>query len=223
MVFQRPSLACVLGLVASALYPIAHAQPPVSVGIRGGIHLIDWFKAPDAGPSATGTDESSRATVGPLVGLRLPRGLELQSEGLWRGYGFTRSSGRVGFFTSHEESGSSWEIPALLVWHIPYEESGWQPYIGAGPAVRYISANFVDITRRPQVLPTDPPAMETRTTADRNEWRGGVMGTAGMEKRIGHIGISVEFRYAYWSASTLIGDIVPNHSQISLLVGIRSR
>jgi hypothetical protein len=211
-----------LWLIVTAVYPIAQAQP-VSVGVKGGVHIIDWFKVPDAGPNGVGTNESSRAAVGPFVSVRLPARLALQFEGLRRGYGFTRAAGRLGFFSSHEESGSAWDIPALLMWRPDYQENGWQPFVGAGPAIRRVTADYVDITRTPQLFPTDPPAKETRTTGHRGESQGGVMATAGMEKRIGPVAISVELRYAYWKADTLLSDIVPNRNQLSALFGVRTR
>jgi hypothetical protein len=217
-----------LWLSVTLVYPIAQgaddiSHSPVTVGVRGGIHLIDWFKVPDAGPSGTGTDESSKATVGPFVSVRLPARLAVQFEGLRRGYGFTRAGGRLGFFDSHDEAGSAWEIPALLVWRPAYQENGWQPYVGAGPALRYVTAGFVDISRRPQLFPTDPPASETRTTGRRSDSHGGIIGVAGMEHRYGPVVVSAEFRYAYWTAKKPFSDIVPNHSQASVLFAIRSR
>lgn len=218
-----------LWLCVTLVYPIAQAaddeidRSPVTVGMRGGIHLIDWFKVPDAGPSGTGKDESSKGVVGPFVSVRLPARLAVRFEGLWRGYGFSRAGGRIGYFDSYDESGSSWEIPALLVWRPPYQENGWYPYIGAGPALRYVNANFVDVAGRPQLFPTDPPASETRTAGSRNARHGGVIGVAGMEHRYGPVVVSAEFRYAYWTGSTRFSDVVPNHSQVSILFGVRSR
>ena len=212
----------VTGVYLCALAPV-QAESPVSGGVRGGIYLIDWFKALDGGPSGVGTDESSKGAVGPFVSVRLPGRLALQVEGLRRGYGFKRAAGRLGVFSSHDESGSSWDVPALLVWRPDYQENGWQPYIGAGPAARYVTANFTDILRRPRLFPSDPPASETTTTGHRSGAKGGVVVTAGMERRIGPVVISTELRYARWMADTLLGDIVPNRNQVSILFGVRTR
>ncbi len=216
-----------LWLIATVAYPLAlpstAAAQPVSVGVRGGLQLIDWYKELNGGPSANGTDESSKAAVGPYVSLKLPARLALQMEGLRRGYGFKRSAARLGSFSSHTESGSSWDIPALLIWRPDYQENGWQPYAGAGPALRYVNADWSEITRRPQVLPTDPPARETSTGGHRSVSKGGVMATAGMERRFGPLAFSVELRYARWTAATLLGDIVPNRNQVSILFGIGTR
>lgn len=211
-----------LCLLAATVCPSAEAQP-VSVGIRGGLQLIDWFKPLNGGTERTATDNSSKAAVGPFVSVRLPRLLALQLEGLRRGYGFKRSTARLGSFISHEESGSSWDIPALLIWRPDYQEDGWQPYAGAGPAVRYVTADWVDVTRRPQLLPTDPPARETRMPGQRSQTNVGAMATAGMERRLGPIVFSAELRYARWTAPTLLGDVRPNRNQVSILFGVRSR
>jgi hypothetical protein len=211
-----------LCLPAAALCPSAFAQP-ISVGVRGGLQLIDWFKPLNGGTERTVTDDSSKAAVGPFVSVKLPRLLALQFEGLRRGYGFKRSTASLGSFNSHEESGSSWDIPALAIWRPDYQENGWQPYAGAGPAVRYVTADFVDVIRRPQLLPTDPPARETRTPGHRSQTNFGVMATAGMERRLGPIVFSTELRYARWTAPTLLGDARPNRSQVSILFGVRSR
>jgi hypothetical protein len=214
-------------LIATVVYPMAQPElafgQPVSVGVRGGWQLIDWYKALNAGPSGVGTDESSKGAVGPFVSLKLPARLALQVEGLRRGYGFNRAAGRLGFFNTHDEAGTSWDIPALLIWRPPYQENGWQPYVGAGPALRYVNADWVEVSRRPQLFPTDPPASETRTTGHRSSSKGGVVATAGMERRFGPIVVSTELRYARWTAATLLGDMVPNRNQVSVLFGIGTR
>ena len=217
---------CLLWLLATAVcpmsQPLAIAQP-ISVGVRGGIHVIDWFKPLQEGPTVEGSAKSSRGAVGPFVSVKLPARLALQAEALRRNYGFQRSAGRLGFFSSHEESGSAWDIPALLVWRPDYQENGWQPYAGAGPALRYIIADYVDINRRPQLFPTDPPASETRIPGSRSSKQGGAMATAGMERRVGPIVVSAELRYAYWIASRFTGDIGSNRNQLSVLFGVRTR
>ncbi len=211
-----------LCLAAAAVCPSADAQP-VSVGVRGGLQLIDWFKPLNGSTERTVTDDSSKAAVGPFVSVKLPRLLALQLEGLRRGYGFKRSTARLGSFSSHEESGTSWDIPALLILRPDYQENGWQPYAGAGPAVRYVTADSVDVIRRPKLLPTDPPASETRTPGQRSQTNVGMMATAGMERKLGPIVFSAELRYARWTAPTLLGDVQPNRNQVSILFGVRSR
>ena len=223
MVFKRTAIVWFfVTAFCPVTQPLAKAQP-ISIGVRGGVHLIDWFKALESGPSGQGSDKSSKGAVGPFVSVKLPARLALQVEALRRSYGFQRAAGRLGFFTSHDESGSAWDIPALIVWRPDYQENGWQPYVGAGPAVRYIAANFVDINRRPQLFPTDPPASETRTPGSRSTSQGGAMATAGMEHRFGPIVVSTELRYTYWSAPKLLGDVVSNRNQLSVLFGIRTR
>ena len=49
------------------------------------------------------------------------------------------------------------------------------------------------------------------------------MATAGMERKFGPIVVSTELRYAYWSVPKLLGDVVSNRNQLSVLFGIRSR
>ncbi len=211
-----------LWLAAATVCHSAAAQP-ISAGVRGGLQLIDWFKPLNGGTERTVTDDSSKAAVGPFVSVKLPRLLALQLEGLRRGYGFKRSTARLGSFNSHEESGSSWDIPALLIWRPDYQENGWQPYAGAGPAVRYVTADWVAITRRPQFFPTDPPAREIRMAGHRSQTNVGAMATAGMERKLGPIVFSAELRYARWTAPALLGDVQPNRNQVSILFGVRSR
>ena len=210
-------------LIAVALGPLAASAQPVSVGVRGGIHLLGWYKNSPSGATGSVTGASARGVVGPYVSVRLPGNLALQLEGLRRGYGFKRATGGLATFTSHEESGSSWEIPALLVWRPDYQENGWQPYAGVGPALRYVDASTVEIVRRPQILPTDPPARETRTTGHRGVGNMGVMATAGMERKWGPVKFSAELRYAYWTATVLLRDVAPHHNQVSILFGFGSR
>jgi opacity protein-like surface antigen len=208
--------------VAPFFAPEAQAQP-IAVGVRGGIQLVDWFKDVTIGQTGSGKDQSSKALVGPFVSLKLPARMALQVEALRRNYGFQRSDSRLGSFLSHEESGNAWEIAAILIWRPDYQENGWQPYAGAGPAIRYVNADFVDIVRRPKVLPADPPASETRTPGTRSNTHGGFVATAGMERKVGPLVFSTELRYSYWLAPTLLNDIKPNRNQVSILFGVRSR
>ena len=101
--FHGSLLVTAMCLIAQ---PLAIAQP-ISIGVRGGIHLIDWFKTLEGGPGAQGSDTSSKGAVGPFVSVRLPARLALQVEALRRNYGFKRPAGRLGFFSSHDESGSA--------------------------------------------------------------------------------------------------------------------
>jgi hypothetical protein len=191
--------------------------------VRGGIHLIDWFKVNEPGPNVEGEDDSSKFVAGPFISVRLPKRLALQFEGLRRRYEFKRSTSGLGVFTRHEEAGSAWEIPGLLIWRPDYQEEGWQPYIGAGPGLRYVTADAADIVRRPQLSPTAPPASETRTGSRYSETRPGAVGVAGMERALGPVVVSVELRYAFWTAPRRFADMPPNRNQVSILFGVRSR
>jgi hypothetical protein len=201
-----------------ALLAMPAMGQPVSVGVRGGIHLVDWFKGVKGVPNVEVTDASSKGAVGPFVSVKLPARLALQAEGLRRSYGFTRGASGVGVFRSYQESGTAWDIPVLLMWRPDYEENGWQPYLGTGPGMRRVTANYVDITRRPQ----NPSAPEAHTQGSRNTTQAGVMVSAGMERRLGWIVLSTELRYGYWVAPKLLGDVVSNRNQVSVLVGIRT-
>ena len=216
---------CSVWLIAVVAYwsrePAVFAQP-VSIGLKGGVHLIDWYQVPHAGPGGEGTNESSAGIVGPFVRLNLPFRLALQAEGLRRSCGFTRGSGRVGYSVFAREEGSAWELPLLVVYRAPFARGGWQPFVNAGPALRYVTTNWLSFMRIPPLFPDQPPASETLTTGHREETKAGVASGWGVERRLGPVILSAEFRYARWSVTRRISDVRANQNQVEFLFGVRT-
>jgi len=225
MVLERQTVAALtrllrrcapLAILAGAAQVAAVAQP-ISAGVRGGAQLIKWHTEFTGAANATGTDDSSRWVAGPFVSVKLPAaGLAIQAEALRRHYGFSRNAiSRPGVFNIHEEIGSAWEFPLMLMWRPDYQENGWRPLIGAGPAVRYVSADAADIVRT--------LSGETRSPGRPASNRAGLTATAGMERQLGPLVVSTELRYSYWATSKAFLEVFPNHNQVSILLGIRTR
>lgn len=203
-------------LIVCAAANTLWAQP--SVGVKGGANLIGWYQVPNAGPGGTGTNESSAGVVGPYVRMPLLLGLSAQVEGLRRGYGFTRTSGRAGLGSTYREDGSAWEFPVLLLVRSPIGLGGWTPFVNAGPAVRYVTAGW----RNSEQQSTPFQIAITETSGRRRQASFGTALGGGLERRLGLLVGSVEFRWTRWQAIQRFPDLPANQNQAALLFGIRT-
>jgi hypothetical protein len=86
-------------------------------------------------------DESRPYTIGPSIEFRLPAGFAVEIDALYRRVGL-RDSG-LSVFPSYDAftgrwRGSAWEFPLLAKYYFRTRER-WQPFLGAGMAMRYLS------------------------------------------------------------------------------------
>src|SRR5437016_7211763 len=133
---------CLLFLSAAA----AVAQP-FGFGVKGGLPLTDFLTA--AKTQKLGYDATTnRYIVGPSVELRLPHGLGIELDVLYRhfGYGsFSSISGITTTVTDARTSGSAWEFPLVAKYRL---KSGLvRPYVEAGVSWDRLSGLTQAVTR----------------------------------------------------------------------------
>lgn len=158
----------VLNLVAVAA---CYAQN-IGVGVRGGVPLTDFIKA----ESKTGTltnvlTGKGNVVVGPMFELRLPFGLGIEADALYRRWDAN------GVLSTG--SASTWEFPVYgklrapgIIVH-PYAGAGIN-FQRLGDIGKFLGGNTVDSSRR------------------------GFLGAGGVEFKLPVVRISPEIRYTRW-------------------------
>jgi len=192
------------------------AAQPVTFGIKAGARLtsdMDQYWA---------TSESKQYVVGPMVVARLPRGFGLEFDVLYRHIGYRSSDSDIlGGSYTQRVTGNSLEFPIVL-----RKTLGWGIYAGAGYAPRSTSGsgheNVIQVngldSRNTTFFQSDFPT-EFRTTH-------GVVGAAGIEKRVGPVRLAPEVRYVRRTRPfvEIYGSrgfsIVSTQNQVDLFVGI---
>jgi opacity protein-like surface antigen len=191
------------------------AAQPIGFGVKLGAPVTDAVNL--ANGSGTLANTATRFTIGPMVDIRLPFGVGIEADFLYRRLSGTYTE--PGFSTA--ANGNQWAIPVLLKYRFPFPIV--RPYLEAGPSFRWVtnvdhqdsclesfcggsSANV------PQSLTTDNGA--------------GLTIGGGVEAKLLFIRIAPELRYTRWGspAFTLHGVtstiLQANQNQAEFLVGI---
>ncbi|MBV9759611.1 MAG: PorT family protein [Acidobacteriaceae bacterium] len=194
-------------LVAGA----ACAQFPLSVGVKGGVALTDAFDNTNSSYINPGVSlvtsqiaihdysPSKDYLVGPFVELRLPFGLGVEADALYRKLDFAIvQSGDTTPFRFYD---STWEFPILAKYRFKLPVA--RPYVDAGPSFRHTQG-----------------AIDADTLSHH-----GFAAGAGIEiNALRLLHISPEIRYTRWGSDSLSGNFIgPPHSdrnQVEFLVGI---
>jgi hypothetical protein len=195
-------------LLASAT-PFAFAQP-VSFGLTGGVPLLYGAPTPCCSVQ-TYTDESRPYTVGGSVEFRLPAKCAIEVDALYRRLG-VRDSGFTAFTTylvfSDRWRGNAWAFPLLVKRYFRRRES-WQPFLGAGMAMRYLS-------RQHDGNETGLFGSYYEIHQSDQQFIFGETGTAGVRFHTGRVAWLPQFRYTHWHGS----GILTESNDASLLLGI---
>jgi hypothetical protein len=203
-----------VGLLSAAATNV-FAELPISVGVKGGVALTDAFQStaflygdffPEGEVYIHYYSPSKDYLVGPFVELRLPFGLGVEADALYRplhlssgaesrpqsGNNLTRSD-----FRPANENTHAWEFPILTKYRFKLPIA--RPYLDAGPSFR-TSGAFSYLSNH------------------------GVSAGAGVDIKAFVLHISPEVRYTRWAANatgTRIGFLPSsNLNQVELLVGI---
>ena len=189
------------------------AAQPFNIGVKGGVGLTN-----DLG-GTTGTSESKRYVVGPMLTARLPLGLRMEFDALYRRVGFRTLIGTNIGTVVEGDRGNSWEFPMLVrrtLWRGLYAGVGYVPRVISGRA-HLISAQS-----------PFPPAVVYQEYFLPGSWdtTHGVAAEAGIEMRAGPLQIVPEIRYIHWNQPAL--NIQQPHGQfavspqdkVDVLVGI---
>jgi hypothetical protein len=182
----------------------AFALGPFSLGVKGGVALTDAF--PDhtdtSGGSAQSTySDSKDYIVGPMVELRLPFGLGVEADALYRPLHLTTQTEGLGHALFTSSTTSSWEFPILAKYRFGFPLV--HPYIEAGPSFRTLGGTLGS------------------SLSDK-----GFTGGAGIELNALLLRVAPEFRYTHWGNDTAPNpsggaSVIPsNRNQVEFLVGL---
>ena len=168
----------------------------VVVGVKGGLPFNDAIKLRNQITTRTVDTSTTPFLAGPTLEIRLPAGLAIEFDALWKRY-----NQKLG---SENLPGDSWEFPLMGKYRLP--GLGVRPYMEAGITHQRLGSVLTSL-RAIARLDAAEVTSELR--------RGGVFG-AGLEVGTGRTRFTAGGRYSRWENTSLI----PNANFIDVLIGI---
>ncbi len=175
------------------LLSAAAVSQSVTFGIKGGIPFID-----PAGPTA----DSSKLAAGGSVEVRLPAGFAVEASAVYRRinqtYFYLPSPGVIPFGVFNQAKGNSWEFPVIGKYYFRPRHTRWQPYLGAGWALRTIGYTFDGVSMS---LPdTGGIHAQPFHYHYRPGGANGAVAAAGVRIPSGRFAFTPELRFTHWQA-----------------------
>jgi hypothetical protein len=202
------------------LIPVPVFSQSLDFGFKAGVPLTDAFKHGITAPLSPSTyrSDTRRYTLGPTVELRLPLGIGIEFDALYKRLGFeseTVVSGVPvpGTAILAETRANSWEFPLLVKLRSP--GIVFRPFIDGGISFRTLTGVKKFVTG---LAGADDTPSELR---DKHA-RGFVLG-AGFEVSAPFVKISPEFRYTRWAGENFrdtLNLLRTNQNQADFLIGI---
>jgi opacity protein-like surface antigen len=180
-----------------------------SFGIRGGVPLTD-FASTVQNQNFTFNTTTGRYVIGPTAELRLPFGLGVEVDALYRHMSYT-GSGLAGSIIGSSLNSGDWEFPVLGKYRFPGKIA--RPYVDAGVAFDKLMG--VTQSVKQSVASGNPVIVNKDSTV------GFVVG-AGLDLHF-VIHISPEIRFTRWGSQQFIdptGLLHSNQNQAEVLLGI---
>lgn len=192
---------------------------PFSFGVKGGVPLTDFVSAASAGRFSF-TSSTNRYIVGPTAELRLPLGLGVEFDALYRRLHYDGQSFSIDTFSTSRTTGNLWEFPLLLKYRLPTRIV--RPYLDAG--VAWDSLTGLEQTVTTTVIPTRMSSSVTTSNPSELQHNTTIGFVAGIGLDI-HVllHISPEVRYTRWNSRNIIdavGLLQSKQDQAEFLVGI---
>ena len=203
-------------LLLLSLFGAAAVAQPITVGVRGGVPLTNFFKSVN---DQTLDNTSNRYIVGPTVEIRLPFGFGIEGDALYRhvSYGYTTASIQsgtslvpIGSGLPESASINSWEFPVLAKYRLPFPVV--RPYVDAGIAFNKLTGlknTFLNTSG----IANAPATSQTG--------KGFVFG-AGVDFHV-KVHIMPEIRYTHWGETRFLdalGQVAGSQNQAEFLVGL---
>jgi outer membrane protein W len=195
------------------LFSLSVFAQPFSAGLKAGIPLTDFVNATQSG-TFNYSAPNQRYIVGGMAEVRLPFGLGVEFDALYRHLQYTGTGTLVDILTSTSASAGNWEFPLLLKYrfHFPVV----RPYVEAGAA-------WDTLTGFKQTFSVTSPFPVTSPTSDlrKNTTMGVVLG-AGVDIHAIVMHISPEIRFTRWNSAQIsdtAGLLNSNRNQAEFLVG----
>ena len=187
------------------------AAQPLGFGVKIGAPLTDAIHLANGQGSLT--NSATRLTIGPMAEVRLPFGVGVEADLLYKRV----DSAYTGAGVSAGVKANTWEIPVLLKYRFGFPIV--KPYIAVGPTFRA----FTNVEQLLSTILAGPAPVPAPHNAKNGA---GLTFGGGVEVRLLLIRISPEVRYTYWSSrafdATFLGNALLHSSQnqAEFLVGI---
>lgn len=180
-----------------------------SWGLRGGVPLTD-FATTVQNQNFTFNTSTDRYIIGPTAELRVPFGLGVEVDALYRHMSYT-GSGLVGSITGSSLDSGQWEFPILAKYRFRGKIA--RPFVDAGVSFDKLMGVSQSVKSS---ISTDSP-----TIVNKDSTTGFVLG-GGLDLRF-VIHISPEIRYTRWGSQQFIdptGLLHSNQNQAEVLIGV---
>jgi opacity protein-like surface antigen len=175
---------------------------PFGFGIKGGVPMTDFVDAVSSStPNLSYVVNTNRYVVGPMAELRLPFGLGVEINALYRHYGFSGAPGSV--------STGAWQFPLLAKYR--FKAPIVRPYVAAGVAWDKLSGL------------TETIASAVKTSTLHEDVTHGFVFGGGVEVKVLRIRVSPEVRFTRWNDHHFLdpaGLVKSNLNQAEFLVGV---
>ncbi len=186
---------------------------PFSVGVKAGVPLTDFVDTARSGDFSYFA-HTKRYIIGGQAELRLPFGLGIEFDALYRRLNYSGSGTISGVSTSIDTTANAWEFPLLVKYRFPTPVA--RPFVDAGVAWDTLSGVRHTISSVSPVPISDANPVEVEKAS-----RGFVVG-AGVDIKIG-IRLQPEIRYTRWGAKHFFDPnslLKSNQNQAEFLLGI---
>jgi opacity protein-like surface antigen len=195
------------------------AAQPLTFGLKAGVPLTDFVDTVQS-PRFGFNSNTKRYIVGGTAELRLPFGLGIEVDALYRRLNYEGNGTLLDVITNNRTTGNAWEFPLLVKYRFP-SKPFVRPFVDAGVAWDTLSGLTQSVTRtistgRVTTTSSGAAELQKRTTT------GFVVG-AGLEVKAILLRLSPEIRYTRWGARHFAdpnGLLESNRNQAEFLLGI---
>ncbi len=188
----------------------AFAVSPLTLGVKAGVPLTDFTDRIQSSNFGFNSG-TKRYVAGPTVELKLPAGLAIEFDALYRRLNYVSVGTVNGVPVAITATGGALEFPLLAKFRFP--TPGVKPFVDAGVAWDHISGLTQSV--RSALNLTNSPTTSNTT-------KGFVMG-AGLDIHAVVLHISPEVRYTRWGSGKFVDPVSMvqgNKSQAEFLLGI---
>ena len=201
-----------------ALISVSALAQPFSFGVKLGVPANRFLSTEDS-LTIGFHSYTNRYLVGPTAELRLPFGLAIEADAIYRHYSFW-SEGTIppaGSTQKTNASTSAWEFPLLAKYRFSTKLA--RPFVDAGIAWDTLQGFRQSVTVISPV-PILPPANLNQPIHDTTA--GFVIG-AGLDVRAPYVHVSPEVRFTHWGRehfSASSAGFSSNRNQTEVMVGV---
>ncbi len=197
----------------------------VMFGGKGGVPVTGLLEA-GTGAKASYSSVTNRYLIGATVEVKLPFGMSLEVDAIYRHFRYTSQSGLSGLAYGYTHAaGHAWEIPVLAKRR--FGNGTVRPYVDGGIGWDVVGgeSSATNVLIPPSLPPSPVVTTNTGGLNPANDAVFGVIGGSGVDVRFGSLHISPEVRYTRWLSRHFTqtgfeyGTLASNQNQVEILVG----